>query len=242
MQKSVISLIITLSTAHILFAETGTTDAATAPTEATTTQVNNTAKGFYLGAGLGTSFYNASLTKSQYYIQDPDGTYVIKGDDLSELDDSDTGYILYGGYQFNKIVGIEGSFTDYGTFSSDLKNRTYTKQPQSYAIAANVGYNFLNGQLRPFGIIGLGYLITNQDCDYKRLDIWKEDFVTLHMGVGVEYYPTVLKGLGFRASYVADSYVGEVDTFEGPSTTDKVTHTLLWQNYSLLYAAIAYKF
>ena len=202
----------------------------------------NTVKGFYIGAGVGASSYNVSLTKSEYYLYDEDGTYTIQGDDLEKLDDTDVGYLLYAGYQFNKIIGVEGSFTDYGTVASVIDNKEFSKKPQSYAVSANAGYNFFNGQLRPFGLLGLGYLATNQNSAYDEMNGWDDGLATVHFGFGVEYYPTVLQGFGVRASYTADSCVSEVDTREGPSTTDKVEQTLLWQTYSILYVGAQYKF
>ena len=202
----------------------------------------NTGKGFYIGAGVGTSFYNVSLTQSEYSLYDEDGTYTIKGDDLDQLDDSDVGYLFYGGYQFNKIIGVEGSFTDYGTVTGTISNKVFSKKPQSYAVSANAGYNFLNGQLRPFGLLGLGYLATNQNSAYDEMNGWDDGLATVHFGFGVEDYPMVLQGFGVRGSYTADSCVSEVDTREGPSTTDKVVQTLLWQTYSVLYIGAQYKF
>jgi len=231
---------IALSVATISALAVASEDAATS-TSSVQTAEENTGKGFYVGVGLGGSFYNTSLTKSSYYLYDPDGTYTINGSDLEQLDGSDTGYLLYGGYQFNKIIGVEGSYTDYGTFSSNIGTFEFTQKPQSYAVSANAGYNFFNGQLRPFGLLGIGYLVTNQSDAYTQMKAWDDDFATLHMGIGIEYYPTVLKGFGVRASYTADSYVSDVDTRE-ISTADKVSQTTLWQHYSIAYVGIQYKF
>ena len=240
MKKRVISLSIAFTATSLMSAETAASEVTTNPSNVEVIQ-ENTGKGFYVGAGAGASFYNVSLTHSSYDLYDPEGTYTINGSDLDQLDGSDVGYLLYGGYQFNKIIGVEGSFTDYGTFSSKIGSLAFTKKPQSYAIAANAGYNFFNGQLRPFGLLGLGYLVTNQSGAYEKMNAFDSDFATLHMGLGVEYYPTVLKGFGVRASYTADSYVSNVDTKEN-STTDKVTQTTLWQYYSILYVGVQYKF
>ena len=212
----------------------------------------NTGKGFYMGAGFGTSLYNVALSDTTYIIRDDsDVDYAVNGDDLSELDDIDFGYVLYAGYLFNKIIGVEASFTDYGAFSGTLKETDdsgntkeskFTKKPKSMAVYANAGYTFLNGQLRPFGNLGLGYMKTYQSKTYSNLQ-FQEDFMTLHYGVGVDYYPTAFKGFGFRASYVGDSFADyDVDAVDGPSGTTKVDTTTLWQNYALFFVSAQYKF
>lgn len=190
----------------------------------------NDGSGFYIGAGLGASGYFATLFDSSYNIYDPDTTYVVSA---SSLNDTDVGYLFYAGYQINKIIGVEVSYTDYGRF--EYKN--YYQEPQAVALYANAGYTFLNGQLRPFGNLGLGYLNQNQSDRYYDM---KEKFATLHMGLGGEYYPTVLKGLGFRAAFEADVYVDSVTAVD-EDTNVRSTQSL-WEEYFLFYAGVQYKF
>ena len=204
----------------------------------------NNGEGFYLGAGFGASFYNLTLTKSDYYVVDgEDPTYHFSADDMDGLDDTAEGYLFYAGYQFNKIIAVEASYTDYGTFESTINNRTYTKKPTSMALYANAGYTFLNGQLRPFGLLGLGYVQTNQSSAYDRFELFSDDtFVTMHIGTGLDYYPTVMKGFGFRVSVVADSYYeGKTVAYE-VTTNDKITDLAMWQTNALLYIGAQYKF
>ena len=126
----------------------------------------NTGEGFYIGAGIGASFYNITSADGDYYIPDDgDGTHTIVIDQFEDLDDNDLGYLFYAGYQFNKIIGVEASYTDYGAFSGSIANTnlgTFKKDPYAIAVAANAGYTFFNGQLRPFGLLGLGYLNSKQ--------------------------------------------------------------------------------
>ena len=193
----------------------------------------NTGEGFYLGAGFGASLYNLTLAHSEYQLENDTGTF-----DAADLKENDTGYLFYAGYQINKIIGVEASYTDYGTFSKEKFNKVYSQTPKSMAVYANAGYTFLNGQLRPFGLLGLGYLQKNQSKDYDHLEV-KDNIATLHYGVGVDYYPTSLKGLGFRASFTGDTYA------EGSykAVDDNITETTsLWQNYGLFYIGAQYKF
>ena len=195
----------------------------------------NTGKGFYIGGGAGSSRYLITLSESRYDYSDPDNPSFTF--EASELEDSDSGNLLYAGYQFNKIIAVEAAYTEYGNFSKIIFAKQYSQAPESLAVYANAGYTFLNGQLRPFGIGGLGYLNRNQSRAYDRLG-FKGEFVTLHLGFGIDYYPTVLRGLGFRLSFSDDMYVESDYTYTGSTTeTDS-----LWQNYSLFYAGVQYKF
>ena len=192
----------------------------------------NTGKGFYVGAGVGYSYYWAALSESTYNMDN--GQYKFSEQDLS---DSDTGYILYAGYQFNKIVGVELAYTDYGQYTHvDITGKEVQQDPVSTSLYANLGYNFLNGQLRPFGLLGIGYLQQNQSEKYLDVD---ENVATAHFGVGVEYYPTVLKGLGIRATWTSDYYY---ESTYGYTASDVQADVVLWQQYGLLSASIQYKF
>ncbi len=184
--------------------------------------------GTYFGVAGGWSGYKAKFVDEDFYIIDDNTGGSTK---TKEFDEDDSGYKIYGGYQFNKIIGVEASYTDYGTMSS----YNYTQEPQSFAVYANAGYNFFNGQLRPFGLLGLGYLKTNQSRD-----LLDEDFVTLHVGGGVEYYPTVLNGFGIRAAIEGDvhvsneSAVNEYGVYYSSET--------FCQRYMLMYLGVQYKF
>ena len=195
--------------------------------------VEKTGEGFYLGAGAGMSGYTVSYFESEFNFNDD--TYTLVNAD--NLDDNDVGYLFYAGYQINKIIGVEASYTDYGKFQVDGIDRYY-QEPKAVALYANAGYTFLNGQLRPFGMLGLGYLQQNQSDRY--ISGLKEDFVTFHMGAGVDYYPTILRGLGFRAAFTGDLYVDSAYTVN--EDTNITTSESLWEDYSLIYVGIQYKF
>jgi opacity protein-like surface antigen len=110
--------------------------------------------GFYLGVGGGVSFNVTVLSLGNY--QDNTTSY-----STGSLSDTDVGYIVYGGYQFNKIIAVEAAYTDYGSFSDTASKifqpgvETFSSDPSTVSVYANAGYTFANG-LRPFGQIGLG--------------------------------------------------------------------------------------
>ena len=193
-------------------------------------------KGFYVGVGAGYSSNTLFLTEGNYNYSDPDNpTYTFSS---SSLDDNDVGYMLYAGYQINKIIALEVAYTNYGHFAVRKFAKEYAQSPNSLSVYANAGYMFFNNQLRPFGNIGLGYLQKNQSSSYDRLDFDKE-IVTIHSGIGVDYYPTILKGIGFRAAFSGDTAIDSVYTVNDNNTTESKT---LWQAYNLFYLGIEYKF
>lgn len=190
------------------------------------------AKGAYVGLGFGSSTYN-------------DGGY---NEDLKKYRDrvaptvgiaenyNTSGYKLYGGYQFNKVIAIEASYTDYGTYSLDYTNGNNKEmKPTAIGIAANIGYNIgEKSEFRPFAIIGLSSLSFN---DSGSIDFYENSTVAaFRFGIGFEYSPEVLKGLGFRVAYEGDYYAV---TSRSTASEFKDTYT---QSTNVLYIGAQYKF
>ncbi|MCX2757750.1 porin family protein [Vibrio sp. Sgm 22] len=132
--------------------------------------------GPYIGAGLGV-----------YQDSDTDGA--------GSLDAESVGYSLYGGYQFNRIVGIELGYTDYADYES---YGTKVLSPTSLSVAANLGYTFDNS-IRPFVLAGLSYV----DLNSKGSSIDDDSGAGFHFGVGVEYTP--VENLTLRLISQADA-------------------------------------
>ena len=181
--------------------------------------------GIYLGVGYGTT---------SYYDDDMVKDIAPK----ASLDQSDAGLKVYTGWMINKIVGVELGYTDYGSFA--VSNSSI--DVSSYSIAANLGYTFLDGQLRPFGLAGISY-ISN---DYPSGDANNDVDPTnggLHLGVGVSYVPTVLHGVGFRLAYETDIYSADTVSVSGfgTSTTTTTTDTYT-QSVGNLYVGVEYNF
>lgn len=191
--------------------------------------------GFYLGAGGGVTFNLSMLSVGDY--QDDTSTYRT-----SSLSDSDAGYIVYGGYQFNKIIAVEAAYTDYGSFSDSAVRKisgeevTFKSDPNSVAVYANAGYTFANG-LRPFGQIGLGYLMINGSSSMDAIGI--DDSVSMRFGLGLEYAPEKLSGFGFRVAYVEDV---AMDFSYNADDNGNDTSTLLINADGMLYVGAQYKF
>ncbi|WP_017091373.1 porin family protein [Vibrio splendidus] len=133
--------------------------------------------GPYIGAGLGV-----------YQDSDTDGA--------GNLDAESMGYSLYGGYQFNRIVGIELGYTDYADYE---KFGTKVLSPTSFSVAANLGYTFDNS-IRPFVTAGLSYVdLNSKGSSY----IDDDSSAGFHFGIGVEYTP--VENLTLRLISQADA-------------------------------------
>lgn len=176
----------------------------------------------------------ASEDGSGAYVGFAYGTTAFADGDADEYvgadlkDNKDSGYKIYGGYQFNKIVGVEATYTDYGDYSypnTDLS-------PTAMSVGANLGYNFLDGQLRPYALVGLSYL----NLDQSKTDIYdKDSTVAYTYGIGIEYSPKVLNGLGFRAMWNTDIYI--VDATDANTDDDYYA-----QGFGMFSVAVQYKF
>jgi len=192
------------------------------------------ADGAYIGLGGGVTF-NAAYLSAGYY-KDDTSTYTD-----GSLSDSSAGYIVYGGYQFNKIIAVEAAYTDYGSFSDTLTKlsggvTTFTSDPASISVYANAGYTFSNG-LRPFGQIGLGYMMVNGSGTTSGIDI--DDSISMRFGLGLEYTAPTLAGFGFRVAYIDEL---QMDASYNSYDNGQSTSTLLMNVNGMLYVGAQYKF
>lgn len=191
-------------------------------------------QGFYLGAGGGLSSSYAYL--SQGYYQDNTSVYLA-----DTLSDTDNGYLIYAGYQFNKIVAIEIAHADYGSFSDSALDElgattTFTSAPIAHSIYANLGYNFENG-LRPFAQLGLAYVSTNASTATQNINI--DDGFAMHFGLGLEYTPLNLYGLGLRVAYAQDTIV---DMSHDVHYNNVDSSSFFMNLNTMLYLGAQYKF
>jgi len=174
--------------------------------------------GAYIGLGFGgTAYVDSGFVKEEQTSQD-------------ELDSSDSGFKLYGGYQFNQIIGLEASYVDYGKFTVG----DYNHESRSINIAANLGYSFLDGQLRPFSLLGLGYL--KNSFPHDNTPSIDENNFAFYLCLGLDYSPKGLGGLGFRMAYEANSFSYDIDS---NVTTEEDSYR---QAFGILYLGVHYKF
>ncbi len=190
----------------------------------------------YAGGGIGASYYRARLSEDDYALTGKNSNG-LTGKDLKSLDNRGASFLVYGGYQFNKIIAVEASFTDFGNFAGSKNGRTYSRDPQALAVYASGGYMFFNNSLRPFMHLGLSYVMSNQNAAYDDLD-FTDNYLAMHSGIGVDYYPAILKGVGLRASYGHDFGISSYEMLNGSNLEDE----LLVQNIGLFYLGAQYRF
>jgi opacity protein-like surface antigen len=137
------------------------------------------------------------------------------------------------------VVGIELGYVDYGTYDAKTSGNEYSYSAKGYSLSANLGYSFMDSQLRPFANLGAAYLSTkHKNLQANFVDATDDTGIGFHYGLGVQYEPNALKGVGFRIAYEIDSYATAIKTTGTTSDIDK-TYTL---SNSVLYAAVQYKF
>ena len=159
--------------------------------------------GFYLVGAVGTT--GLSATEADADIGPGKSDY-SKG-----MDTSDMGFKLLGGYQFNRSVGVEGAYTNYGEFKA--KHGGYKVSPTAFSVAANLGYTFDNG-VRPFALVGL----SSFDLSESGGDQFEDDSATaFHYGVGVEFSPVALNGVAFRATLEGDVFAVSTTGYDDSS-------------------------
>ncbi|CAM3120275.1 porin family protein [Vibrio rarus] len=189
------------------------------------TAIANDSSGLYLGAGAGKTSFDDDGFASKY----DDGFYKS---DKPHYTGQNTAYILYAGYFFNRIIGLEASYADYGNVNFQADATTMKAlSPTSFSFSANLGYTFDCG-LRPFVKFGLADLDLKQSRDFTLLN--KDSGAAIHYGLGLDYAPlNILPGLSFRVAYEGDSADIERSYVSSSNTT--------W-NVSMLYGGISYKF
>ena len=158
--------------------------------QADTMSQDQKVSGFYVGGAVGQS--KLSATDSENFNSGADFNYT------DDMDTKDSSLKILAGYQFNRIVGVEASYTDYGKFGM-TNGGTYSISPTALTVAANLGYTFHSGW-RPFGLVGLSTIDLGEDGIYFEDDSGP----ALHYGVGVEFSPVNLQGLAFRATWESD--------------------------------------
>ena len=192
----------------------------------------NDAKGVYVGVGVGPSQFDDGGLK------DDDNAYLTRTAQTYRAADSydATGYKIYAGYQFNKIIAVEASYTGYGEQSLDYSNGDQAKVSlTSIGIAANVGYNFgKKDEFRPFVIIGVSSVNFNKSGS---LNYYSDSSTAAYkLGVGFEYAPSIFKGLGFRIAYEGDYYSVKSNA-TAPEFKSEYT-----QGDAMYYFGVQYKF
>lgn len=112
--------------------------------------------GWYMGGNLGQS--TAEIDEARITRSLLDEGFTL---DSFNADDSDTGYKLYGGYQFNQHVSLEGGYFDLGEFNfnaSTIPLGNFAGNIKLRGINVDlVGFLPVTEKLSAFGRIGVNY-------------------------------------------------------------------------------------
>ena len=150
----------------------------------------NPAEGPYVGAGLGYSETGFDI----------EGYYRDRGYTNTNTDDSDTGYKLFVGYQFNPNFAIEAGYADFGEFSANENsgNGQAELSVDGFTAALVGKLPIQNG----FGVFGkLGMVAWDADLDESDNTgsaRYSEDGTDPFYGIGAEYE---IERIRLRAEY-----------------------------------------
>jgi OmpA-OmpF porin, OOP family len=132
-------------------------------------------RGAYMGGGLG----QAKMTEWC------DTSAVPPGQRLHACEDTDTGFKLFGGYQFNRYISVEGTYINWGKMSAAFGasgHPSVTAKNQSFGPAA-LGSLPLG---QSFALLGkLGVLATVQQVDSRAE---KTSDAEAHYGLGARWH------------------------------------------------------
>ena len=125
-------------------------------------------RGFYVGGALGQATFKDWCVPSPLVLS---------------CDDRTTAWKIFGGYRFNRYLGAEATYIDWGQVSGTVSGvGTVTADQTSFGVAA-VGRLELMPQFSVFGKAGL--LITEQETPASSTRT--RDETELHYGLGARY-------------------------------------------------------
>jgi len=175
--------------------------------------------GWYLGGNIGQS--RSHINNGRIADSVLEDGFVVRS--LTD-DDRDTGYKLFGGYQFNKNFALEGGYFNLGefTFSADtipagtldakIKLRGYNLDL--------VGFLPLNEKLSAFGRLGVTYAETKDSFSGTGLVIVNDDSNSARntnpkIGLGLQYALNEHVDMRFEAErYHLDNSFGDKDNID----------------------------
>lgn len=132
--------------------------------------------------------------ESGLYLGGSIGTTDVSDDDV-DLDDSDTGYKIFGGYNFGMVplvnLAAELNYIDFGTFEGDFADLSL--DVSAWTLSALVGVD-----LGPVGLFAkAGYFAWDSDVDSNLGDL-SDDGTDPAYGIGAKFQ---LGSIAVRAEY-----------------------------------------
>src|SRR5690349_2349845 len=172
-------------------------------------------RGFYAGASLGQSKFKGACDAEA-------------GITLSNCNDSDTSWKIFGGYQFTPNLALEVGYNDFGRISSDatvvVGGSTFRGNAKIEATAfelTGVGMLPLGHQFSLYGKLGVYYAETKASASVQQTTppfgsgsfSQSDNNSNLTFGFGARYDFT--KNIAVRAEWQRFSKVGSDDTGKG---------------------------
>jgi len=130
------------------------------------------AQGYYLGAGIGNTFYSSEVQDAINQAQ--------------EINENSTAWKIFAGYHFNDFIGVEGGYRSFGTISSDISNVTYESKTAGWDVEALGLYQI--AILDVFGKVGAMFSSTDQSTGDENNDDTTTNFLW-GIGVGAHFGP-----------------------------------------------------
>lgn len=155
--------------------------------------------GFYLGAGAGQTSFDVGSTA---------GTGI-------SVDDSDTGFKLYGGFKFNPNFAVEAGYADIGSATMVAPGFFNAEVEASALFVDAVGLLPLNEQFALFGRLGLA--MTNTELSVIVPGVGSatvdDDEAELKFGLGAQF--SFSRSVALRGEWERYMDVGGDNTGEG---------------------------
>jgi OOP family OmpA-OmpF porin len=148
--------------------------------------------GVYLGASVGATWYSDDGKLDGY-----------------NLDDSDIGWSLFGGYRINRYIGVEGGYVNLGEYKATSSSNNTADSFDAFYLAA-VG-------ILPFGEhwqlrAKAGGGIMKLDQSFSSQDDARDEGGTYILGVGGRWAPDFFYGVALNLNY--DTYFFTVEQLD----------------------------
>lgn len=181
--------------------------------------------GFYMGASLGQAKVDLDVNSLVSDLKALGITNIS-----SSKNETDTAWKIYGGYQFNPYLGVEGGYADFGKYTARFRGTyfgngiTASGDVKAYALFADVVGHLplIDNTLSIFGKAGLAYAHTKLDASARMgansaSDHTSNNDYVAKLGAGLRYSFT--KQFAVRAEYERYFNVGKSST-TGESDVD----------------------
>jgi len=130
------------------------------------------AQGYYLGAGIGNTFYSSEVQDAVNQAQ--------------KISENSTAWKLFAGYRINEFIGVEGGYRSFGNISSDVSNVTYESKTAGWDVEALGLYQISLIDL--FGKVGAMFSSTDASVSGQSTDDTTTNFLW-GIGVGAHFGP-----------------------------------------------------